>query len=165
MVGVDGERSSEWAAGSHVQGDVNAGAAAGVECSAVVLQALDEILGLHRRLADGLGISLEFELDGTVWLQRHDLVQAGCSGAAVAVFVHAAAASTSRRLLPPFRVEVDGQDRVGVFLLEPAAASLLVLSQQVDGRHCLAAAGAGAGWQAHGRGQLAGLLLLAARLR
>ena len=102
MVGVDGERGSERAVGSHVQSDVNAAgggvaaAAAGVECSSVVLQALDERLGVQRRrLADGLGVSLQFEFDGTVWLQRHDLVQAGCSGAAVAVFVHAAAATSS----------------------------------------------------------------------
>ena len=60
LVGVDGERGSKRAQGSHVQGDVKAaGAAAGVvERSAVVLQALDEILGVQRRLADGLGVLL-----------------------------------------------------------------------------------------------------------
>ena len=60
MVGVDGERSGERAAGSHVQGDVHAGAAAGGggECSPVVLHALDESLGVQHRLADGLGVSL-----------------------------------------------------------------------------------------------------------
>lgn len=60
---------------------------------------------------------------------------------------------------------MDCHDRAEVFLLEAAAPSLVVVSQQVDGRHCLAGAGAAAGWHAHGRGQLAGLLVLAARLR
>ena len=162
MVGVDGERSGERAAGSHVQGDVKAGG----ECSAAVVQALDERLGVQRRLADGLGVSLELDLDGTVRLQRHDLVQAaGCSGAAVAVFLHAAASTTT--LVPPFRVQLDGHDRQEVLLLEAAPGSVLLLSQQVYGRHSLAAGGAaGAGWHAHQRGQHAhGVLLLAARLR